>query len=65
MAVIRHHDYHHINGVRRNAVTILTNEELRAMSAELRSRRRTDKTSRWERRREYLKSIKGDTHEQI
>ena len=62
---VRYHDYHYVNGRGRNEVVKLSDEELFAMASELRSHRRTDKTSRWARRREYLNKIKGEQDEQI
>lgn len=60
---IRYHDYHYVNGRGRNEVVKLTDEELLAMASELRSHRRTDKSSRWARRREYLNKIKGEQND--
>lgn len=52
---VKHGDYAHINGAPRNAVVKLTPDELRAMTADLKSQKRTDSLSKFERRLAYVR----------
>lgn len=54
-----HGHYNRINGQPRNMVVRLSEDELRAMTAEVRSHRRTDGTTREQRRKEYIKEREG------
>lgn len=51
----KHGDYLHINGRPRNAVVKLTADELAAMASELKSRKRTDGMTEFERRVAYVR----------
>lgn len=54
-----HGHYNRINGQSRNMVVRLSGEELRAMSDAVRAQRRTDGTTREQRRKEYIKEREG------